>query len=131
MVTEKTEKPEWPSYDKDEIEKLILKLKKEGCSQSKAGLILRDQYGIPNIRKYGIRLSEVMGDKIPEDLYSLLKRAVSVRSHLEKNRKDSTSKHGFEKIESQIRRLAKYYIKTGKLPKGWKYTIESAKLIIK
>jgi small subunit ribosomal protein S15 len=47
------------------------------------------------------------------------------------NKKDAKAKHGLEYVESKIRRLGKYYVKTGKFPKGWRYSIEATKLIIK
>lgn len=127
-------KPEWLVYDKDEIEKLILKLAKEGKSSSEIGIILRDQYGIPDVRSLRLRITKVMGKfkkEIPEDLYNLIEKAVNLHRHMEENRKDSKSKHGLELLESKIRRLGKYYSRTGKLPKDWKYTIEKAKLLVK
>lgn len=36
--------------------------------------------------------SEGLAPSIPEDLYHLIKKAVSVRKHLERNRKDMDSK---------------------------------------
>lgn len=119
-------------YEKDEVLKIIEKLEKQGLSQSLIGMRLRDQYGIANLKEYGIKLSSAVKKRnIPEDMHSLLVKVVNLHAHMAKNKKDSTSKHGLEKSESQIRRLAKYYIKNGMLPKGWKYTIESARLLVK
>ena len=39
----------------------------------------------------------------------LIKKAVSVRKHLERNRKDKDSKFRLILIESRIHRLARYY----------------------
>ncbi|MBI5347653.1 MAG: 30S ribosomal protein S15, partial [Candidatus Aenigmarchaeota archaeon] len=50
---------------------------------------------------------------------------------LEKNKKDTKNKHAVELMESKIRRLGKYYVKKGRLPKDWKYNIEQAKLLVK
>ena len=61
---------------------------------------------------------------------NLLERAVKLHGHMKIHRKDSISKHGLELIESKIRRLSKYYRATKKLPAGWKYDAESAKLIV-
>jgi small subunit ribosomal protein S15 len=126
---------EWIQYDRDEIEKLIIKLAKERKSGAEIGMILRDQYGVPKTRSLGVRISKVLDkhDKkeIPEDMFSLLKQAVSVHSHLARNKHDSNAKHGMEKIESKVRRLAKYYIRKGRLAKNWKYSIEKAKLLVK
>ena len=43
-------KPEWIEYSNEEIEELILKLRKEGNSTSTIGIALRDQYGIPDVK---------------------------------------------------------------------------------
>jgi len=125
-------KLEWLIYDKDETEKIVQKLAKEGKSSSEIGIILRDQYGIPDARYFGMRITKIMPRReIPEDLYNLLKKAVNVHKHLGDNRKDSKGKHGLMLLESKIRRLGKYYTRTGKLPKDWKYTIDEARLTVK
>lgn len=126
----------WVEYKDSEVERLVLKLRKDGLSSSDIGRILRDQYGIPSIRfvtrKKVKRILEdnELAPKLPEDLFNLLKKAVKLRSHLVKHKKDSTSKHGLELLESKIRRLIKYYVKEGKLPKGFAYEPERAKLLI-
>jgi small subunit ribosomal protein S15 len=55
---------------------------------------------------------------------------VVLRDHLAKNKKDHTSKHGLELLESKIRRLVKYYVRKGRLAEGFKYEPERAKLLI-
>jgi small subunit ribosomal protein S13e len=53
-------------------------------------------------------------------LYHLIKKAVSIRKHLERNRKDKDSKYRLILIESRIHRLARYYKTAGQLPPTWK-----------
>ncbi len=119
-------------YEKEEVLKIIEKLDKQGLNDSMIGMKLRDQYGIPSIAEYGIRLSTITKKReVPEDMYNLLVKVVNLHKHMDANKKDSTSKRGLEKTESRIRRLAKYYIRKGTLPKTWKYTIESARLLVK
>jgi small subunit ribosomal protein S15 len=122
-------------YDKDELESLILKLARENKTPSEIGIILRDQYGIPDVRSADLRIRKVIeketSHEVPEDLYNLIKKAVRLYKHMEANRKDSKSKHGLELVESKIRRLVKYYVKTKRLPSDWKYTIEKARLLVK
>lgn len=123
-------------FKKDEIEKLILKMRKEGMQQAQIGLILRDQYGITSVRAAtGRPVSKILEEskalpEIPQDLLNLLRKAVLLRKHLDTHKKDATSKRGLELLESKIRRLAKYYVKTKKLPAGWRYDSEQAKLIV-
>ena len=122
-------------YDNDELESLILKIAKENKTPSQIGIILRDQYGVSDVRSTGMRIRRVVEKEIkpevPEDLYNLIKKAVNLHKHMNDNKKDSRSKHGLELIESKIRRLGKYYVKKKRLPKDWKYTIEMAKLLVK
>jgi len=128
--------PKWVRYKKNEIEKLVIKLAKEGNSTSTIGLVLRDQFGVPSVEKItGKTISEIMKEnnlyhKIPEDLFNLLKQAVNLRNHLKKNKKDYTSKRGLELLESKIRRLAKYYVRKKVLPEDWRYSPEKAKLLV-
>ena len=127
-------KATWVEYSPEEVEQLVIKLAKEGYSSAKIGLILRDQYGIPSVRDVtGKKITKILAEhglapKIPEDLFNLMKRAVNLRKHLEVHKKDKHSRRGLELIESKIRRLAKYYIRKGKLPKDWKYDPEKAKI---
>lgn len=128
-------KADWLVYDKDETENIIIKLAKEGKTASQIGIILRDQYGIPDVSILKLKISKVIEKtakkEVPEDLYNLIKRAVNLHKHMDKNKKDSKSKHGLELLESKIRRLGKYYARTGKLPSDWKYSLDKAKLLVK
>lgn len=125
---------EWVTYEKDEIEALIAKLAKDGNSSAMIGQLLRDQYGVPNVRKFGIRTAKVVQAtvprEIPEDLFSLLKQAVGVHKHLEAKKKDAKARHAVDRIESKIRRLVKFYVREKKLPKDWAYSREKAKMIV-
>ncbi|MEM7816287.1 MAG: 30S ribosomal protein S15 [Candidatus Aenigmatarchaeota archaeon] len=137
-MSSKAKLKELPKYEKEELEKLILKLFKEGKKQSEIGHILRDQYGIPKVKIYGLSIREVIKryipeerENVPEDLFNLLKKAVIMYNHLQINKKDKRCRHAFQLVESKIRRLADYYIRKGVLPKDWRYSIEKAKLIVK
>jgi small subunit ribosomal protein S15 len=125
----------WLSYDKEEIESLVTKLAKEGMTNAQIGIMLRDQYGIPDARAAGLRIARVtekaIQREVPEDMYNLISQAVNLHKHLQTHKKDAKAIHGLELLESKIRRLGKYYVRKGKLPSDWKYTIEKAKLIVK
>jgi len=127
----------WVEYKPKEVEDLIIKYAKQGLQSAGIGVILRDQYGVPSVKLVTKKtVSHILKEndlysKLPEDLFNLLKRAVELRVHMEKNKKDYQSYRGLELTESKIRRLAKYYIRKGLLPKGWKYDPEQAKLLIR
>jgi len=126
----------WVEYNDKEIERLVLKLNKDGLATADIGRILRDQYGIPSVKsltkKTIIQILEENSllPKMPEDLFNLLKKTVALRDHLAKNKKDYTSKHGLELLESKIRRLVKYYVRENRLPKDFVYEPERAKLLV-
>ena len=54
----------WMSYKPKEIELLVLKLAKEGKSASEAGIILRDTYGIPDIKSITKKSVSAYADSI-------------------------------------------------------------------
>lgn len=130
-------KPEWVEYSNEEIEELILKLRKEGNSTSMIGTILRDQYGVPDVKLItGKKITKILEDhgqelKYPEDLMNLIRRAVNIRDHLDENPKDLHTRRGLRIIESKIRRLVRYYVREGVLPEGWRYDPRSAALLVK
>ncbi len=129
-------KPPWIDYKPEEVVALVEKLRKQGYSAAQIGLILRDQYGITSVKDVvGKKMTKILEERglaseIPEDFLNLLRRAVNLHKHLEKNKKDTRSKHALMLLESKIRRLADYYVRKGKLPAGWKYDPEKAKILV-
>ena len=128
--------PSWLKYKANEVEKLVVKLSKDGKSSAKIGTILRDSYGIPNVKSItSKKINKILEEnkllpKIPEAIVNLSKRVVDLTKHLEKNKKDMVAKRGLQLTESKIRRLVNYYKKKGKLPKDWKYSKENIRLLI-
>jgi small subunit ribosomal protein S15 len=122
----------WLSYKPKEVELLIVKLAKEGKSPSHIGLILRDSYGIPDVRiVLKKKISDVLGAKnllneIPEDLLSLIRKSVYLMKHVESHKQDMAANRGLQLTEAKIKRLTKYYKRTGKLADSWKYDPKTA-----
>ena len=129
--------PDWVQMNQEEINELILKLKREGLTKSKIGMILRDQYGIPKVKQIiGKRIGDVvkeasLEDQIPEDLLALMRKAVSLNRHLSKYPKDLKNKRNLQLIEAKIKRLTDYYKRVEKLPSNWYYSMENAELLVK
>ncbi|MBW3011431.1 30S ribosomal protein S15 [Candidatus Woesearchaeota archaeon] len=129
-------KPTWVSFKQKEVEMLVVKLAKQGLSPSQIGLHLRDSYGIPDVKaitgkKINVLLKEKkLAKKLPEDLTSLIKRAIAIRKHLATLKKDKTARRGLTLTESKIKRLMKYYKKTGVLDEDWYYDLDRAELLI-
>ena len=130
-------KAEWVKYKPAEIEGIVTKLAGKDMHPAHIGIILRDQYGIPSTHAtVNKKITAIMKEKnlstaLPDDLFNLLKKAVNLRAHMEKNKKDYTSQRGLEETESKIRRLAKYYKRAGTLSTDWSYDPGRAKLLVK
>jgi|TARA_Y100000310_G_scaffold284075_1_gene306579 small subunit ribosomal protein S15 len=124
--------PVWLRYKPSEVELLMVKLAKEGKNSSEIGIILRDTYGIPDVRLLcKKKISAVLKEKklapeLPDDLLSLIRRSVAIRKHLEANHTDQTAKRGLTLTESKIKALTKHYKQTGKLASEWKFDPERA-----
>merc|ERR1712000_603858 len=91
--------PTWFKSTPETVVENICKLARKGATPSQIGL----------------------APEVPEDLYMLIKKAVAVRKHLERNRKDKDSKFRLILIESRIHRLSRYYKTVGVLQPNWKY----------
>merc|ERR1712130_98502 len=128
--------PSWLKVSTTDVEDHVCKLAKKGLTPSQIGVILRDSNGIAQVRAVTgqkiVRILKAKGlaPEIPEDLYMLIKKAVSVRKHLERNRKDKDSKFRLILIESRIHRLARYYKTVGVLPPTWKYESATASTLV-
>ncbi|TRY61669.1 hypothetical protein TCAL_14984 [Tigriopus californicus] len=114
----------------------IQKLAKKGLTPSQIGVILRDSHGVAQVRFVTgnkiLRILKAQGlaPDIPEDIYHLIKKAVSIRKHLERNRKDRDAKFRLILIESRIHRLARYYKTKNVLPPNFKYEASTASTLV-
>lgn len=119
--------PSWCRYTSEEVEALVIKLAREGNPQSKIGVILRDQYGIPLTKTVtGKGVSDILKENnlspsVPEDLDVLLKKATQLRAHLDRHRSDAYNRRAIQVTESKIHSLSNYYKSKGVLPEDWKY----------
>merc|ERR1712063_171510 len=104
--------PTWLKLSSDDVTEQIFKLAKKGLTPSQIGVILRDSHGVAQVRFVtGNKVLRILKKKglapqLPEDLYFLIKKAVAIRKHLERNRKDKDAKFRLILVESRIHRLA-------------------------
>ncbi|KAF8196051.1 ribosomal S13/S15 N-terminal domain-containing protein [Pholiota molesta] len=128
--------PSWLKTTPEDVVDQIVKLARKGLTPSQIGVTLRDSHGIPQVRFVTgnkilrILKSQGLGPSIPEDLWHLIKKAVSVRKHLEVNRKDKDSKFRLILIESRIHRLARYYKTKQQIPPTFKYDSATASTLV-
>lgn len=149
--------PFWLKLNAEDVKAQIMNLGKKGLTPSRigkkpnrshhffagnlislpfVGIILRDSYGVAQVRFVNgnkiLRIMKSVGLKpdIPEDLYHMIKKAVAIRKHLERNRKDKDGKFRLILVESRIHRLARYYKSKSVLPPNWKYESSTASALV-
>ena len=130
------EPPEWSDVDEDAIEDRVVELAEQGHSPSQIGLKLRDEgvkgTPVPNVKlATGKKVTEILEendaeDDIPEDLHSLLERAVRLREHMDENPQDAANKRALQNTQAKVRRLADYY-RGDKIDADFKYSYDNAK----
>lgn len=129
-------KPTWIRYSESEVESLVVKLAKAGNNSAKIGLILRDSYGVPDVKLMTKNtISEILkkhnlNPDYPDDFTALIKKEINLLKHLDAYKKDNVAKRGLKLTSSKIHRLSKYYKRKGIFPEDWKYDREKARLIV-
>jgi small subunit ribosomal protein S15 len=132
----KSNKAIWEKYSQKEVVMLVEKLAKQGKTSSEIGIILRDTYGIPDIKLITKKtITEILREKelhpkLPEDIIALVKKSITIMEHIEANKHDQPSIRGLTLTESKIKRLSKYYKKRGLLPLDWRFSKTNAKLLL-
>ena len=132
---ERKEHPKWSSLNPREVELHVLELAKTGKSTSEIGMIIRDQYAVPDVKlATGKSITKILANnnmkpELPEDLRNLIQTALSLKKHLDANKKDLKNKRNLHLTESKIRRLTKYYKDNDVIPQDWKYNLNQAKLM--
>merc|ERR1711871_691316 len=126
----------WLKITPTEVIEHCCKLARKGLTPSQIGVNLRDSNGIAQVKSVtGNKILRILksagyAPDIPEDLYHMIKKAVAVRKHLERNRKDRDAKFRLILIESRIHRLARYYKTKSQLPPTWKSESSTASAIV-
>lgn len=129
--------PEGINLTKEQIEEIIVNYAKQNVHQAQIGQRLKERHNVRYVKQvFGKRLGSVLEEKgllssLPRDLLDLIKKAVGLRTHLEKNHRDTYNRVRLGRVESKIWRLTRYYKRTGVLPADWKYEPEKAALLIR
>ncbi len=132
----RTQHPKWSPLGPKEIDTQVNQLAREGKSTALIGAYMRDQFGVPSVKTAtGKRIEQILKannlqPRLPEDLTNLLKRIVNLQDHLARTKKDHQNERAPVLLESKVRRLAKYYVRVGRLPADWKYSGKTVKLLL-
>ncbi len=110
----KTEKPVWLKYTAEEVKGIIVKLGNKGMTAEKIGLTLRDQYGIPKVKLFGIKIKEVLKEKNKyEDpnVHNLKKNLDVIIQHYKKNKGDKKAERSLIITRAKLKKREDYLIK--------------------
>ncbi len=113
-----------------------MKFAKQGKQPSVVGMIMRDQYGIPDVKKLtGKSITKILEEAnfkmaMPEDLRALMQKTLELRKHIESHPHDPAPHRSLLRTESEIRKLEKCYKAAKKLPPEWKYEPDRIKLLL-
>ena len=105
-------------------------------STSVIGIRMRDEYAIPSVKlATGKNITDILTDnemspERPEDLDNLMRKAINLAAHMQRNPKDLHNQRAMQLIEAKIRRLVRYYKDKGRLPAEFKYDLETARLLV-
>ena len=127
--------PDWSALNPREIESRVVELAKTGKTTSEIGMVLRDQYAVPDSKiATAMKISKMLEKNkirpdIPEDLRSLIRTALQLNEHLHVHARDIHGRRNLQLVESKIWRLTRYYKQKRRLPTDWKYSLDQAKLM--
>ncbi|USZ68810.1 30S ribosomal protein S15 [Halorussus salilacus] len=133
------EPPEWSDVDEDEIVDRVVELAEQGHSPSEIGLKLRDEgvkgTPVPDVKlATGKKVTEILEENdaasdLPEDLRSLMERAVRLREHMDEHPQDAANKRALQNTQSKVRRLVDYY-RGDELDADFTYSYDTAKELL-
>lgn len=113
MVKNTLKKPIWLKYTKDEVREIILKIveKDANLTAEKIGLILRDNYGIPNTKIYGFKIGQVLREEnkyVDPDLKNLGDKAKKLEAHISKNKQDQKTRRAYIITKAKLKTKIDY-----------------------
>ncbi len=136
-ITEKGKPPEGLDLSPAQVEALVVDYYKQGVRPAMIGEMLKKEKGVADIEQVtGKRLMRILKEhghagQVPPDMLDLISKAVNLRKHIERNKRDTHNTIRLKRIESKIWRLTKYYIRKGDLPTAWRYDPRTAELLIR
>ena len=106
---QKLEKPSWLKLTEKEVKDLILKIAETEPSAEKIGLILRDQYGVPDVKIYGLKINKVLGPKFVEPTSkNHSTKLEKVIGHYKKNKQDKRAERSLIITKAKLKKITDY-----------------------
>ena len=108
------EKPVWLKYSDDEVKAIIIKLADKGLTAEKIGLVLKDQYGIPKVKLYNLKIKKVLEekDKFKEPTtINLQTKLGKIIEHYKKNKQDKRAERALIITKAKLKKREDYHNK--------------------
>ncbi len=112
--TETIERPVWLKYTKEEVKAIILKLANKGLTSEKIGLVLRDEYGIPKVKLYNLKIKHVLDEHkkfVEPTLINLENKVKKLSNHRNNNKQDQKAKRSLIIAEAKLKKTREYHLK--------------------
>ncbi len=106
-----TEKPVWLKYTAKEVEAIVIKLANQGLTAEKIGLTLRDQYGIPNVKLYDLKIKKILekeGKFTEPTNLNLKEKLESIIKHYKKNKQDKKAERSLIITKAKLKKRDDY-----------------------
>ncbi|MFH1358505.1 MAG: 30S ribosomal protein S15 [archaeon] len=115
MAKQELKKPTWLKYTKQEVEAIILKLSNQNLTAEKIGLTLRDQYGIPDVKLFNLKIKQVLKDKFVEPTTKNLDNKLQeIIKHYKKNKQDKRAERSLIITKAKLKKRKDYHEKKDK-----------------
>ena len=111
------EKPVWLKYSEDEVKAIIIKLANKGLTSEKIGLTLRDQYGIPKVKLFNLKIRKVLQEQNKfEDpsVKNLNLKLENVIKHYSKNKQDKKAERSLIITRAKLKKRKDYNTRKAK-----------------
>lgn len=105
-------KPVWLKYSEEEVKAIIIKLADKGLTAEKIGLVLRDQYGIPKVKLYDLKIKKVLEEKgkfKEPTVLNLNTKLGKVIEHYKKNKQDKRAERSLIITKAKLKKREDYH----------------------
>jgi len=108
-ITQEVKKPTWLKYTEEEVKAIISKLANKGLTAEKIGLVLKDQYGIPDVKIYGLKIKQVLEEKFQEPtILNLDAKLQKIINHYKKNKQDKNAERSLIITKAKLKKRQDY-----------------------
>ncbi len=104
------EKPIWLKHTEEDVKSFVLKLSDKGLTAEKIGLVLRDNYGIPKVSLYGLKIKDILKERFEEpSTINLEKKFKKIVDHYQKNKQDKKAERSMIITGAKLKKRKDYH----------------------